>query len=191
VIGIVHGPCEWKFPAITEQVIAHGLFADVEIKSGKSREDMIRDDELTPPGRSHFGKVLKQYNGALVSRLGESCQDRSEGRGQVSPCGYCRNSRLNTGARRCLSRATLCASCYLQFQLLTLSPFPILIIRHLQNVGEGQSLSSVPYGFSKENPTGYVITFLPSYLPIIADTKKGIYLTAPALPVGQPVPLGM
>ena len=82
MIGIVHGPCEWKFPAITEQVIAHGLFADVEIKSGKSREDMIRDDELTPPGRSHFGKVLRQYNGALVRGWGKVVRIEAKGAGK-------------------------------------------------------------------------------------------------------------
>jgi hypothetical protein len=59
---IVDGELEWDFSEVIDKVIALGLFADVEVRSGRTREDMIIDGQVTPAGRSHFGKMLIQYD---------------------------------------------------------------------------------------------------------------------------------
>ena len=60
--AIKAGEAELMFSDVIDKVIELGLFTDVEVRSGRSREEMIIDNQVTPAGKSHFGKMLTNYD---------------------------------------------------------------------------------------------------------------------------------
>jgi len=74
---------EWRFSEIIEKVIALGLFADIEVRRGKSVEDMFEDGAITPAGKSHFGKMLVRYNGRIFGIDGALMRFIVEGKGNT------------------------------------------------------------------------------------------------------------
>lgn len=74
---------EWKFADIIELVIELGLFADLEVRAGRSVEDMFSDGEITPAGKSHFGKLLTRYDHRLFAIDGRMLRFIVEGKGNT------------------------------------------------------------------------------------------------------------
>jgi hypothetical protein len=72
---------EWKFPEIISVAVDRGLFSDVEVRSGRSVEDMFQDGEITMAGKSHFGKLLVRYDRRIFSISGRMLRFIVEGKG--------------------------------------------------------------------------------------------------------------
>jgi hypothetical protein len=75
------GEAELTFSDVIDKVIELGLFADVQVRSGRSREDMIIDGQVTPAGKSHFGKMLTAYDGRFFSIERKMIKFEVRGRG--------------------------------------------------------------------------------------------------------------
>jgi hypothetical protein len=76
------GEAIWTFSEVIDKVIELGLFADVQVRSGRSREDMIIDGQVTPAGRSHFGKMLTNYDWRFFSVERKMIKFEVRGRGE-------------------------------------------------------------------------------------------------------------
>jgi hypothetical protein len=76
-------PLEWKFADIVALLVPHGLFADVEVRSGRTVEDMFDDGVITPAGKSHFGKLLGRYDRQIFSIDGRMLRFSVVGKGNT------------------------------------------------------------------------------------------------------------
>jgi hypothetical protein len=74
---------ERKFSEIIDIVVERGFFADIEVRRGKSVEDMFEDGAITPAGKSHFGKMLVRYNGRIFGIDGALMRFVVEGKGNT------------------------------------------------------------------------------------------------------------
>lgn len=72
---------EWIFKEIIAKVVELGLFSELEVRRGKSVEDMFEDGEMTQAGRSHFGKMLLRYNRRIYDVDGALMRFTVEGKG--------------------------------------------------------------------------------------------------------------
>ena len=115
---------------ITEQGIAHGLFSEVEIRSGKRREDIVVNDELAPAGSLAFREDAQGNTTVVCSTLREISSASKLGcpAAHVTMSSFPHhrlNHRRASVFRLFPIRLVRVASSYLQFQLLTLAPIPL------------------------------------------------------------------
>jgi hypothetical protein len=74
---------EMRFADIVDIVQELGLFADVEVRSGKSYEFMFDETGVTPAGKSHFGKLLARFDGRVFADQGKALRFVVEGKGNT------------------------------------------------------------------------------------------------------------
>ena len=74
---------EWKFAQIVAKITELGLFSEVEVWRGKIVEDLFADGEITPAGKSHFGKMLLRYKGRIFNIEGALMRFIVEGKGNT------------------------------------------------------------------------------------------------------------
>jgi hypothetical protein len=104
---IKDGEAEWTFVQVIEKVIQYGLFADVEVRHGRSCDDMIVDGELTPAGRSHFGKLLTRYDQRFFVSAGKMIRFEVRGKGDTRRYVVVAGQASRLAASQGLSLATL------------------------------------------------------------------------------------